>query len=63
LSANAAQGKGGSCFGDSGGPNLVGETDVVVAVTSYGADRNCASVGYAFRIDNPEVLSWIRSFL
>jgi hypothetical protein len=63
LSANAAQGKGGSCFGDSGGPNLIDGTDIVVAVTSYGADRNCASVGYAFRIDNPEVLSWIQSFL
>ena len=63
LSGNAAQGKGTTCFGDSGGPNLVSGTDVVAAVTSYGANGNCAGVSYSFRIDSPEVLSWIQSFL
>jgi hypothetical protein len=63
LSANSAQGKGGTCFGDSGGPELVGGTDVVVGVTSYGTNSNCAGVSYSMRIDLPEVLSWILSFL
>jgi hypothetical protein len=63
LSANSAQGKGGTCFGDSGGPNLVGGTDVVAGVTSYGTNGNCAGVSYVMRIDIPEVLSWILSFL
>ena len=63
LSANAAQGKGGICFGDSGGPDLIGGTDVVVGVNSYVTNLNCAGVTYSFRIDSPEVLSWIQSFL
>jgi len=63
LSANAAQGKGGTCFGDSGGPDLVGGTDVVIGVNSYVTNSNCTGVTYSFRIDNPEVLSWIQSFL
>jgi hypothetical protein len=63
LTANAAQGKGGSCFGDSGGPDLVGGTDVVIAVNSYVTNLNCAGVTYSFRIDTPDVLNWIQSFL
>jgi hypothetical protein len=63
LSANSAQGKGGTCFGDSGGPDLVGGTDVVVGVNSYVTNSNCAGVTYSMRIDSPEVLSWILGFL
>jgi hypothetical protein len=63
LSANPGGGKGSTCFGDSGGPNLLGGTDIVLGVTSYGADINCASPGYAQRVDVPEVLDWINGFL
>jgi Trypsin len=63
ISGNAAQGKGSTCFGDSGGPNLIGGTDIVVAVTSYGTNGNCAGTSYSFRIDTPDVLAWIQSFL
>jgi secreted trypsin-like serine protease len=63
LSGNAAQGKGTTCFGDSGGPGLIGGTDTVIALTSYGSNGNCAGVSYSFRIDTPDVLAWIQSFL
>ena len=63
LSANAAQGKGGTCFGDSGGPDLRGGTDTVLAVNSYVTNGNCAGVTYSQRIDIPQVLAWIMSFL
>jgi hypothetical protein len=63
LSANASQGKGGTCFGDSGGPDLAGGTRTVLAVNSYVTNTNCAGVTYGQRIDIPEVLAWIRSFL
>lgn len=62
FSLNAGGGKGGTCFGDSGGPDLLGGTDTVLAVNSYVTNVNCSGVGYSQRIDIPEVLSWIRSF-
>jgi hypothetical protein len=63
LSLNPGGGTGGTCFGDSGGPDLVGGTDTVLAVNSYVTNYNCAGVGYSSRVDIPEVLEWINGFL
>ena len=60
LSANPGQGKGGTCFGDSGGPTLLGDT--IVAITAYGTNSNCAGVTYAQRVDIPSTRSFIDSF-
>lgn len=63
LALNPGGGSGGTCFGDSGGPDLLGGTDVILAVNSYVTNVNCAGVGYSSRIDIPEVLNWINGFL
>jgi hypothetical protein len=63
LTANPGGGKGGVCFGDSGGPDLLDGTDTVLAVNSYVTNSNCTGVTYSQRIDIPEVLAWIKSFL
>jgi V8-like Glu-specific endopeptidase len=63
CSSNPAQGKGGTAFGDSGGPVLLGDTNTIIAVTSFGANANCAGVGYYARVDTPDVLNWINGFL
>lgn len=60
---NPGKGKGGTCFGDSGGPDLQGGTDTVLAVNSYVTNTNCTGVGYSSRIDRPETLTWIGSLL
>ncbi len=63
LTANPAQDKGGTCFGDSGGPDLLGGTNVVLAVNSYVTNGNCAGVTYSNRIDTASALAFVSSFL
>ena len=61
LSNNANT--GGTCFGDSGGPNFLGSSNIVAAVTSYGINGNCAGTGGVYRMDRAEPLNWVKSFL
>jgi hypothetical protein len=53
--------KGGTCFGDSGGPNLKGGSNVVLAVNSFVANSICSGNTYSYRVDTPEALQWITS--
>ncbi len=61
LTLDPGGGKGGTCFGDSGGPDLLGGTDTVLAVNSYVTNSNCSGVGYSQRVDIQDVLDWISS--
>jgi Trypsin len=61
LSNNAYS--GGTCFGDSGGPNFLGNSNVVAGVTSFGLNGNCAGTGGVFRMDRSWSLDWVTSFL
>ena len=54
---------GGTCFGDSGGPNFLGDSDVVAGVTSFGLNGNCAGTGGVFRMDRHNVLDFVGPFL
>jgi hypothetical protein len=54
-------GRGGTCSGDSGGPVFLGdpESNVIVAVTSFGLNALCRGTDFAYRIDRQEVLDWL----
>ena len=60
LSNNAHS--GGTCFGDSGGPNFIGDTNVVAGVTSFGLNGNCAGTGGVYRVDRADDLEWLATF-
>lgn len=62
LSGNTSQGKGSSCYGDSGGPHFVGSSRTVIGVNSYGTNGVCMGVGYSTRIDRTAILNWINGF-
>ena len=61
LSNNANT--GGTCFGDSGGPNFLGDSNVVAGITSFGLNGNCAGTGGVFRTDRQDVLDFINDYL
>jgi secreted trypsin-like serine protease len=61
LSNNASG--GGSCFGDSGGPNFLGTSNVVAATTSAGRSPNCGGNGVVFRLDQQNVIDFVSGFL
>ena len=55
------KGEGGTCSGDSGGPVFYGdyESDIIVAVTSFGLNALCRGTDYAYRTDTEAVIAWI----
>jgi V8-like Glu-specific endopeptidase len=57
LSNNANT--GGTCFGDSGGPNFIDKSNVVGGVTSFGINGNCAGTGGVYRVDRADDLNWL----
>ena len=61
LSNNAKT--GGTCFGDSGGPNFIGTSNVIAGVTSFGMNGNCAGTGGVYRVDRADDLNWLYTFL
>jgi hypothetical protein len=60
LSDNAAT--GGTCFGDSGGPNFIGSSNVIAGVSSFVLNGNCAGTSGAYRVDRADDLTWLATF-
>jgi Trypsin len=60
LSNAQATGQGGVCFGDSGGPWLLG--GAIVAVTS-GGDMACSGMSSAYRVDTPGAREFLGGFV
>jgi hypothetical protein len=62
ASMNPSHGDGGTCYGDSGGPNFVGDTNVVAATTITG-DRWCRSTNVDFRLDTPTARAFLAQYV
>ncbi len=57
-------GTGGACFGDSGGPIFYpADSNVIVAVTSFGLNYNCKGADFAYRVDTEHAQDWVIGFL
>ena len=52
ISMNPSTGDGGTCYGDSGGPHFLGETNMVVSLTVTG-DIPCRATDVTYRLDIP----------
>lgn len=66
LSQNAATGDGGTCYGDSGGPNFIGagssETTTIAGTTITG-DALCISSNVIYRLDTPSARNFLGRFV
>ncbi len=65
ISQNQATGDGGTCSGDSGGPQFLGsatETDTQVSITITG-DVFCFATNVDYRIDTPQARAFLSQFV
>ena len=62
ISMNPATGNGGTCYGDSGGPNFLGNTGVIAATTITG-DAVCRATNVTYRLDTTSARSFLGQFV
>jgi hypothetical protein len=62
ISMNPSTGNGGTCYGDSGGPNFLGTTDIVAATTITG-DSVCRSTNVVYRLDTASARSFLAPYV
>ena len=65
LSMNPSTGDGGTCYGDSGGPNFLGagdeETELIAAITITG-DAVCRATNVVYRLDSVSAQAFLAGF-
>jgi len=60
---NPGHDRGGNCSGDSGGPILWQDTDIIVAVNGFGLQNTCKGSDFSYRTDTETAHAFISSFL
>jgi hypothetical protein len=61
-SMNPTLGDGGTCYGDSGGPNFLGDTDIIAAITITG-DAACRSTNVDYRLDTAAARTFLAQYV
>jgi secreted trypsin-like serine protease len=62
ISMNRSLGNGGTCYGDSGGPNFLGATDIVAGITITG-DAVCRATNVDYRMDTASARAFLSGFV
>ena len=62
ISMNASTGDGGTCYGDSGGPNFLGGTEIIAAITITG-DAVCRATNVVYRLDTDSARAFLGDFV
>jgi hypothetical protein len=62
TTASPGRGRSGICFGDSGGPAFLEDTNVVVGIHSFVLNQNCKGSGVSYRVDSPTALAFLAQF-
>jgi secreted trypsin-like serine protease len=62
ISMNPATGNGGTCYGDSGGPNFLGTTNIVAAITITG-DAVCRATNVDYRLDTESARAFLGQYV
>jgi hypothetical protein len=62
LSMNPSTGDGGTCYGDSGGPHFLGDTDIIASITVTG-DAPCRATDVTYRLDTAVAREFLEQFV
>jgi secreted trypsin-like serine protease len=62
ISMNASHGDGGTCYGDSGGPNFLGASNTLAATTITG-DAVCKSTNVTYRLDTASARGFLDDYV
>ncbi|MEO7398769.1 MAG: trypsin-like serine protease [Ilumatobacteraceae bacterium] len=62
ISMNPATGNGGTCYGDSGGPNFLGTSRTIAATTITG-DAVCRSTNVTYRLDTASARAFLGDYV
>jgi hypothetical protein len=62
TTANPGRGRSGLCFGDSGGPAFLEDSDIVAGIHGFVANQNCKGVAYSYRVDIATSLDFLAGF-
>ena len=62
ISMNESTGSGGTCYGDSGGPNFLGDTNVIASITITG-DAVCRATNVTYRLDTESARAFLSQYV
>jgi secreted trypsin-like serine protease len=62
LSMNQATGDAGTCYGDSGGPHFLGDSNLIVSITVTG-DAVCKASDVTYRVDTASARAFLDDFV